>query len=277
MKITQAITILSAVVLAAGCAHEQHQAQFNPYDESISPYTGNGTARQYNNNNTISFGGSYTTPGGTVTGTSASASESDDMIANNVRETLKRNPEIAPIVPNMQISANNGIVELTGPVQSEEQLRQISSLVVNVGGVMGVNNQLEVPSNSGQNQNGTAEGGTAGTANQGTESGGAMSQPSGQNEQNDSSAGATNNMASPSQNPNSAPSENSGEGGTLNPTSNTNDSPSQIYQNSTNGLNSGNGELNPTSSDTNSAPHIYQEPGKDNQGQEMLNTNSNQQ
>lgn len=251
MKITQAIIILSAVVLAAGCANEEHRVQYDPYDESISPYTHNGTAR-YQNNNNISLGGSYSTPGGTITG--GSVSESDDTIVTNVRESLERDPEIAPIVPNLQITANNGTVLLNGPVQSEEQKRQIGSLIGNVGGVMSVNNQLQVPSNAEQNQNRTGEGESAGTANQGSETGGAMGQSSGQNEQN------------------SSPPSGAGEGGTLNPTSTSDNSPSQIYQNSSNSMSDG--ALNPTSASSNSPSHIYQEPGMQNTSSNALNPTS---
>lgn len=274
MKITQAITILSAVVLAAGCAHEEHHAQ---YDESISPYASDGTPRYRNNNDTVSLngpgtvtvvGGSYSSPGGKIIGptavggsTSGSASgESDDAIVTSARESLERDPEIASIVPKLQITSYNGIVDVSGPVQSEAQKRQIDSLIRKVGGVSSVNNQLKVSSNGEQGENRTGMGGSEGTANQGTESGGAVGRASGENQQNSLSPGSTNNMGNASQNP------------LLNPTSATNNSPSKIYQNSTNGVS--NGELNPTSTGTNTASHIYQEPGMQNTGTNALNPTS---
>lgn len=217
MKITHTIAMASALLLAAGCAHEEHQAQ---YDESISPYASDGTPR-YN-----SYGGSYS-PGGAATGASASrpASQSDNTIVTQVRESLQRDPEIAPIVPNIQINANNGTVVLDGTVQSEEQKRQIESIVHNAGGVVAVNNQLQVVS-TGQNRMGQSQ------------------------------------SSSPQLNPNTAPAGQSGEGGTLNPTSTSNNSPRQIYQNSSNSVSTPGGEtLNPTSNSSNSAPRLYQEPG----------------
>jgi len=218
MKITPTIAMASALLLAAGCAHEHH-AQ---YDESISPYASDGTPRF------TPYGGSYS-PGGTTTGTSASQPESrsDDTIVSQVRESLQRDPEIAPIVPNIQISANNGTVELNGTVQSQAQKRQIENIVATASGVVVVDDRLHVSSTG---QSGMGQG----TPNE---------------NQSSQESGAT------------APSGASGESGTLNPTSTSTNSPTQIYQNSTNGVSAPGGTLNPTSNDTNSAPRLYQEPG----------------
>lgn len=249
MKITHTIAMASALLLAAGCAHEEHHAQ---YDESISPYASDGAPRYQ------PYGGSYS-PGGSTTGTSASqpASRSDDTIVTQVRESLQQDPEIAPIVPNIQITANNGTVELNGTVQSQEQKRQIQSIVVNTGGVVIVDDHLHV-SSTGQS---------------------GMGQTSRPNEQSTIYSGGTNNVQNPSSNPqlnpNTAPSGQSGEGGTLNPTSTSNNSPPQIYQNSSNSV-SAPGTLNPTSNDTNSAPRLYQEPGNttSNSSGDVLNPTS---
>lgn len=231
MKITQTIVIASALLLAAGCAHEQQQAQ---YDESISPYRSDGTPRYE------PYGGSYS-PGGATVGASTSQpqSQSDNTIVTQVRQSLQQDPEIAPIVPNIQISANNGTIDLNGTVQSEQQKRQIYSIVRNAGGVVAVNNQLQV-SSTGQNG---MEGG-AQNGNQGSEQGATTGQ-----------APQSNN---PQANPSTAPSGQSSEG-TLNPTSTSTNSPAQIYENATNSAGTP-GTLNPTS-DTNSAPRLYQEPG----------------
>lgn len=227
MKLTHTIAMASALLLAAGCAHEQQHAH---YDESISPYASDGTPRYK------SYGGSYS-PGGATGGTSASqpASRSDNTIVTQVRESLQRDPEIAPIVPNIQISANNGTVELGGTVQSDEQKRQIESIVHNAGGVVAVNNQLQVSASS---QSGMG---------QGAQEGGNIGQSQ---------------FSNPELNPNAAPSGQSGEGGTLNPTSTSNNSPTQIYQNSSHSISTpAGGTLNPTSNSSNSAPRLYQEPG----------------
>lgn len=242
MKITRTIAMASALLLAAGCAHEEQHAQ---YDESISPYASDGTPR-YN-----SYGGSYS-PGGAATGASPSqsASRSDNTIVTQVRESLQQDPEIAPIVPSIQISANNGTIVLNGIVQSEEQKRQIGSIVHNTGGVVTVNNQLQVAP-TGQGGAGQA----APNAIQGAQEGGATGQSQ---------------SSSPQLSPNTAPSGQSSEGGTLNPTSTSNNSPPQIYQSSSNSVSAPSDEtLNPTSS-SNSAPRLYQEPGNG-----MENSSSN--
>ena len=267
MKITPAIAMASALFLAAGCAHEEQHAQ---YDESISPYASDGTSR-YN-----SAGGSYS-PGGAAAGASVSGptgqsevsggvsgtppeSQSDNTIVTQVRESLQRDPEIAPIVPGIQISANNGTIVLSGTVQSEEQKRQIESIVHNAGGVVTVKNQLQI-SSTGQSGTGQA----APNANQGAQESGTMGQTSRPNEQSTQYGGANKvqgQSSNPALNPNTAPAGPSGEGGTLNPTSTSNNSPAQIYQNSSNSINSsGSQNLKPTSTSSNSAPRLYQEPG----------------
>lgn len=153
MKITQAVTMASALLLAAGCAHEQQRAQ---YDESMSPaYSGRtGESGNGGNNNMSppSSSASEQVSGNVVAGKSGSAS--DNTIVAEVRESLQRNAEIAPIVPNIQISANNGAVVLSGSVQSEEQKRQIGALALQASGVVAVNNQLQIIANPGSRESG---------------------------------------------------------------------------------------------------------------------------
>lgn len=48
------------------------------------------------------------------------------------------------MVPNIQITANNGAVMLSGTIQSEEQKRQIGDIAQQSTGVVAVNNQLQV-------------------------------------------------------------------------------------------------------------------------------------
>jgi hypothetical protein len=279
MKITHTIAIASALLLAAGCAHEKQHAQ---YDESISPYKIDGTPRY------DAYGGGYS-PGGAnagvgtsqstgqseatggISGTQSatlSESQSDNAIVTQVRESLERDAEIAPIVPNIQISANNGTIILSGMVQSDEQKRQIESLCHNAGATVTVKNQLQVSSSG---QSGMGQG--TPNANQSSQQGGALDQTSRPNEKNTAGAAINvpNQSSNPQLNPNTALAGQSGEGGTLNPTSTSNNSPPQIYQNSSNSVSAPDGgTLNPTSSSSNSAPRIYQEPG-DNMGNSSSN------
>ena len=158
MKMTQTITVAASALslFLAGCAHEEHHAQ---YDESISPYGAAGGTVEYNNSTTSSsssrsgtYGGNYSTQGGASVSSGASAggtmSESDNQIVTDVRESFLRDPEIAPIVPNLQIVANNGTIILSGSVQSEEQKRQIEALCRRSGKVVSINNQLNISTTS---------------------------------------------------------------------------------------------------------------------------------
>lgn len=164
MKIKPAITMASALLLAAGCAHEEpHYAQ---YDDSMAPSFSSGRMSDYNSvrssdstgvigNTDVSgrfmAGGAVGEspspshgPGYSVEGQAGSQAQSDNVIVAQVRESLQRDPEIALIVPNIQIGANNGAVVLDGSVQSEEQRRQIGLLARRASGVVAVNNQLKV-------------------------------------------------------------------------------------------------------------------------------------
>ncbi len=112
------LTAAGAVLLAAGCAQEApHQAQYSPVYSSWPTRV-------------------YSQPRQVI------VVPSDGSIAAAVRESLRRNVEIAPIVPNIQINANNGAVSLNGWVQSVEQKHQIGVLARDVAGVVAVNNQL---------------------------------------------------------------------------------------------------------------------------------------
>jgi BON domain len=153
MKLQPIIVIVSALFLAVGCAHEKNEAQ---YDQDISPTYSSGRMKDYNG-----YGNNVApqNPTGTSTSPNAAAaagksgSESDNSLVAAVRESLLRNAEIAPIVPNLQITANNGAVQLNGSVQSEQQSREIGTLALNTTGVVAVNNQLQVISTPPGTQN----------------------------------------------------------------------------------------------------------------------------
>jgi hypothetical protein len=158
MKMKPKISMIFVLLLAAGCAHEvRQQAQ---YDESISPGFSGGRINAYNSSTSSSsadVAGRFMAggpvgepaspshgPGYNFEGPTASQAQSDNLIIAQVRESLQRDPEIALIVPNIQIGANNGAVALDGNVQSEEQRRQIESIAKDAPGVVAVNNQLKV-------------------------------------------------------------------------------------------------------------------------------------
>ncbi len=177
------MTMASALLLAAGCAHEEQSVQNE--DSSYS----SGRMSEYNNSYTTPpVGGSYSADGsyssggggsyssnpksdsgnaGNYSGTvradgsyipntpadsslvgaaysGSSGPESDNAMIAQVRESLRQDPEIAVIASNIQISAHNGAILLNGSCQSEEQKRQILAKVQTVAGVVAVNNQLNV-------------------------------------------------------------------------------------------------------------------------------------
>lgn len=129
MKFPLLVTAAGAVLFAAGCAHEEHQAHYAPV---YSP----GPMRDYSEPKSVFV----IRPSGGVNSTAIVPS--DHSIVDAVRESLRRNAEIAPIVPNIEIKANNGMVVLNGWVQSVEQKRQVGAIARDVTGVVAVNNQL---------------------------------------------------------------------------------------------------------------------------------------
>ena len=155
MKITHAVIMVgSALLLAGGCAPEQqHQAR---HEGIIAPaYSPDGTRlpdSYYGENapnNTPKAANKTQSPPYVSREPpcppSAHVKRSDNSIAADAREALLRNAEIAAIVPNIQITANNGVLRLSGSAQSEEQTRQIQSIVGRTKGVVAVNNQLQFP------------------------------------------------------------------------------------------------------------------------------------
>ena len=161
MKLTQTIGIASALLFAAGCAHEERSVRT---DETVSPAYGSYPAqREYSTQNrSSSSSADGVNSGNAARGFSqGKPSRSDNAIVAQVRETLQHDPEIAFVVPSIQISANNGAVVLTGSVQSEEQKHQIMAKVLQVTGVFAVNNQLSVMSqpNGGSQLNPTGNSG----------------------------------------------------------------------------------------------------------------------
>jgi len=226
MKMTHAITIASTVLLAVGCAHEERSARTN---ETVSP--GYGYSAPAN--------GTYSSSPARDSGTSSltgSTSESDNSIVAQVRENLQNDPEIAFVVPNIQITANNGAIILSGSVQSEEQKRQILSRVQKVAGVVTVNNQLNVISGASLNPTGMGPDRLYRDAADGQDR-------------------STNNA--------------------LTPTSR-DDGPSQLYHDSNQGEQNSNSSTNgfsPTSQDSGGG-HIYQSnPGENSQGQDSNSMN----
>jgi hypothetical protein len=189
MKLTHTITMASALLLAAGCAHEEHSVRTGETDYSsgrMTEYNNPGTAPaiggSYSADGSYSSGGGGTyssRPAGNYSGTvgadgtytpdpnsvastptpppgaysGIAGTQSDNAVVAQIRESLRQDPDMALIAPSIQISAHNGSVLLSGHVQSQEQKRQIMTKVLSIGGVLAVNNQLNVMA-GGANVNG---------------------------------------------------------------------------------------------------------------------------
>lgn len=187
MKIIDAMTMASALVLTAGCAHEEQSVQTGDSSYSSASYATPPVGGSYSADGSYSSGGggSYASnpmtssgsSGGSYSGTvradgtyvpntpadsslagaaysTSGGSDSDNNLVAQVRESLRQNPEMALIAPNIQVSAHNGAIILNGSCQSEGQKRQILAKVQTVAGVVAVNNQLNVMAGpSGENQN----------------------------------------------------------------------------------------------------------------------------
>lgn len=240
MKIKQTIALLSALILVAGCAHEQHQAQ---YDESVSP----------NSNATGQNDQSSKNDNGTRNG-----AESDDVLAAQVRQTLQQDAQIAPLLSNIQISAKNGTVILNGSVPSREQKRQVESVVAGAPDVVVVDDNLKV--SGAMNPTSRSDSGSSIYSN------GKMNDPEGNQPATPTANGGDNSV-------NGAPVNNQNNVRLLNPTSNNTNSSPRIYHDAAGGMNAAtNNALSPTSR-TNGENQIYQQ--NENQTGPALNTNGN--
>lgn len=84
----------------------------------------------------------------TTGGQAAAPAPSDEELASRVQEALKQDPALASTAQDIQVSASNGEVTLSGSVNSEQEKADIGAKAQQVTGVTQVNNQLEVASAS---------------------------------------------------------------------------------------------------------------------------------
>lgn len=149
MKIQGTLTVLSSLVLLAGCAH---RAEYAAYDQNVPSPSYNGTttynnqSSTYNNSSTTSVAPQNNTSIGISQQNSASLTPnaSDQSLVFQVRQALHNNPNLTEVVPNIQINASGGTVILTGSVPNEQQKQAVETLVKSTTGVVNVNNQLQV-------------------------------------------------------------------------------------------------------------------------------------
>src|SRR5215475_5291400 len=68
----------------------------------------------------------------------------DRALETTLRSELNRYGDLSSVAPNIQISAQNGTVTLTGPVPSERERQMMDALIRNTPGVVAVNDQTQL-------------------------------------------------------------------------------------------------------------------------------------
>jgi len=115
MKIAYTLALITPLLFTAGCSYQQRHAGY-----TTAP----------------SYGSSI----------SSSRLEADQALANSVRQQFNQYGDLAPLANNIQVSANDGTITLTGTVPSDQQRKMIDAMVENTSGVTGLNDQLNVTS-----------------------------------------------------------------------------------------------------------------------------------
>jgi osmotically-inducible protein OsmY len=144
MNIAKHFTIVSSLLLVAGCAHEERQARYSEvppgYDASG---TSSSTTYQQTGRSTdaqSSVNSSSTTPSTGLQG----QTQNDRALVAQVQQNLSQDNTVSAIMPRVQITAQNGTVTLSGNVSSEQEKQRIETTVKGTGGVASVNNQLQI-------------------------------------------------------------------------------------------------------------------------------------
>ena len=165
MKTAYKLTIVSSLLLVAGCSawHERHAKNQQTYE----PYSSASTS-----GSSFQPGATQSTTSGTSAGaaaqtqTFAQGGGGETEFVTQVQKQLTQDPALAPLVPNLQISFQNDTVVLAGNVPSEQEKQKIETIVKSTTGVVNVNNQLQVSTQSqlnlpGATENKQAVGGTS--------------------------------------------------------------------------------------------------------------------
>ena len=172
MKTAYKLTIVSSLLLAAGCSawHERH-AKNEQSNEQYSSASTSGSSFQPSATQS-------TTPQTQTFG----QTDGQNEVVTQVQKQLTQDPFLAPLVPNLQISFQNDTVVLAGNVPSEQEKQKIETIVKSTTGVVNVNNQLQVSTQSqlnlpGATENKQAVGGTSDPSTTTQSTGNQSSQP----------------------------------------------------------------------------------------------------
>lgn len=134
----QKLIVVSLVLVAAGCAHHEKEHFSQTY---YSPASGSGSTADSANNTAASTnqaGATY------QANSSSSFSSSDQTLSTQLQQSLSKDPTLAAIAPQIQVTVQGGAVTLNGTVPSEQEKQAIEATAKSTTGVVNVNNQLQV-------------------------------------------------------------------------------------------------------------------------------------
>jgi osmotically-inducible protein OsmY len=122
------------------------QASGTSPSSGSTPSPAGGTSSQFGTQSgTQSSQSSSSQPGSTSINVQG-LTPSDQMIVQQVRQTLQSDSTLAPVLPQVQITISSGTAILSGQVNDEQQKQQVESAVKKATGVTSVNNQLQTGS-----------------------------------------------------------------------------------------------------------------------------------
>lgn len=134
----QKLIVVSLLLVAAGCAHHEKEHFSQTY---YSPASGSGSTADSANNTAASTnqaGATY------QANSSSSFSSSDQTLSTQLQQSLSKDPTLAAIAPQIQVTVQGGAVTLNGTVPSEQEKQAIEATAKSTTGVVNVNNQLQV-------------------------------------------------------------------------------------------------------------------------------------
>src|SRR5438270_1257369 len=130
MKTAYKLTIVSSLLLVAGCSawHEKHaknEQTYEPYSSASTSTSGSSFQPSANQSTTSST--STGAAGQTQTFSQGAGGQTE--VVTQVQKQLTQDQSLAPLVPNLQISFQNGTVVLAGNVPSEQEKTKIETIV----------------------------------------------------------------------------------------------------------------------------------------------------
>jgi osmotically-inducible protein OsmY len=146
MKIANRLIVASSLLIAAGCAHHDRQANTNEYSPTYGAVGTSGTGAYSSPTDRYSSAdrsGRYSSPNQTDSSTSFN-SQTDSTLTSQVQQSIKNDTSLAGFSSGIMVNAQNGTITLTGSVPSEQDKQKVESMVKNTTGVVSVNNQLQV-------------------------------------------------------------------------------------------------------------------------------------